>query len=84
MDIEQLVKDYPNDMELGGKIRELYWKDREKFDRIEEKIKDSMIYESPDGGKTVYERPFGSDVSERKLVTNQLTIFQDEAYYESE
>lgn len=84
MDIEQLVKDYPNDMELGGKIRELYWKDREKFDRIEEKMKDSMIYESPDGGKTVYERPFGSDVSERKLVTNQLTIFQDEAYYESE
>ena len=24
------------------------------------------IYESPDGGKTIYERPFGSDISERK------------------
>jgi hypothetical protein len=26
------------------------------------------IFESPDGGKTVYERPFGGDVSQRTLV----------------
>ena len=23
--IRELVKEYPNDMELGGKIRELFW-----------------------------------------------------------
>jgi hypothetical protein len=26
------------------------------------------IYESPDGGKTVYERPFGGDYTTKKLV----------------
>ena len=41
------------------------------------------IYESPDKGNTVYSRPFGGDISERKLVTNQLTIFDDAAYKES-
>ena len=29
------------------------------------------IYESPDGGKTVYERPFGGDISERKLIKEE-------------
>ena len=48
MNIEQLVKDYPNDMELGGKIRELYWKGRENFDTLKEKMKDAKIFESPD------------------------------------
>ena len=23
--IKELVKEYPNDMELGGKVRELFW-----------------------------------------------------------
>ena len=31
-------------------------------------MKDEKIYESPDGGKTIYERPFGGNVSDRKLV----------------
>lgn len=26
-EIKQLVEDYPNDQDLGGKVRELYWKD---------------------------------------------------------
>ena len=36
-----------------------------------------MIYESPDGGKTVYGRRAGDD--ERKLVTNpnQMELFED-------
>ena len=36
------------------------------------------IYESPDGGKTVYERPLGSDISKRKLVKDksQLNLFE--------
>jgi len=83
MNINELVEQYPNDMELGSKIREIYWKERETSDILKEKMKDAKIYESPDGGKTIYERPWGGNVSERKLVTNQLTIFEDEAYKES-
>mgnify|MGYP003634585258 FL=1 len=46
--IYDLVKKYPNDMELGEKIRKYYYDDTET----------SYIYESPDGGKTVYRRKF--------------------------
>jgi len=83
MNINELVEQYPNDMELGSKIREIYWKEREASNILKKEMKDAKIYESPDGGKTIYERPWGGDVSERKLVTNQLTIFEDEAYKES-
>ena len=31
--IEKLVLDTPNNMELGEKLRELYWKEREENDR---------------------------------------------------
>lgn len=84
MDIEQLVKEYPNDMELGSKVRELYNEGRKAFDTLNEKMKDAKIFESPDGGKTVYVRGWGEDIKTRKLVTNQLTIFDDESYKESE
>jgi len=84
MDIEQLVKEYPNDMELEKKVRELYYQSTQKFDELKTQMKGKFIYESPDGGKTIYQRPWGSDLTERELVTNQLTIFQDEAYKESE
>ena len=26
-EIKKLVEDFPNDQDLGGKVRELYWKD---------------------------------------------------------
>ena len=84
MDIEQLVKEYPNDMELGSKVRELYNEGRKSFDTLNEKMKDAKIFESPDGGKTIYVRGWGEDIKTRKLVTNQLTIFDDESYKESE
>tara|TARA_R110000772_G_scaffold51239_6_gene117667 strand:+ start:1082 stop:1336 length:255 start_codon:yes stop_codon:yes gene_type:complete len=83
MDIEKLVKEYPNDMVLGSKVRELYYKGKESFDTLKEKMKDAKIFESPDGGKTVYARSWGEDVSTKKEVINQLTIFDDEAYKES-
>ena len=83
MDIEKLVKEYPNDMVLGSKVRELYYKGKESFDTSKEKMKDAKIFESPDGGKTVYVRGWGEDVSTKKEVINQLTIFDDEAYKES-
>ena len=79
MNIEQIVKDNPNDMELGRAIRNLYRKEESYF----KKHTDVKIYESPDKGNTVYSRPFGGDISERKSVTNQLTIFDDAAYKES-
>jgi len=66
MNIEQLVNDYPNDMELGKKVRGIYLQ-REKF--LEEH-KDVKIFESPDGGKTVYERPFGGDYTTKKIVND--------------
>jgi|TARA_B100000035_G_scaffold301121_1_gene297412 hypothetical protein len=68
MNINELVEQYPNDMELGSKVREMYWKEREVSDMLKEKMKDAKIYESPDGGNTIYERPWGSDLSERKLI----------------
>ena len=78
MKLEELVQKYPNDMELGKKVRELYWDNLSRLQKMNEEMKDVKIYESPDGGKTVYERPFGSDISERKLVTNksQLNLFE--------
>ena len=68
MNINKLVEQYPNDMELGSKVREMYWKEREVSDMLKEKMKDAKIYESPDGGNTIYERPWGGDLSERKLI----------------
>ena len=83
MDIEKLVKENPNNMILGEKIRELYYKGKESFDTLKEKMKDAKIFESPDGGKTIYVRGWGADIRTRKEITNQLTIFDDEAYKES-
>jgi len=40
MNIEQLVNDYPNDMELGKKVRELYLEGRKFQDKLSEKMKD--------------------------------------------
>jgi len=64
MNLEKLIEETPNDMELGKKIREMYWNNK----KVLEQYKDIKIYESPDGGKTVYERPFGGDYTTRKLV----------------
>ena len=74
MNIEQLVNDYPNDMELGKKVRELYLEGRKFQDKLSEKMKDAKIFESPDGGRTIYVRGWGEPISDRKL-TNQLNIF---------
>lgn len=83
MNIEKLINEHPNDMELGSKVRELYLKGRKSFDTLKEQMKDAKIFESPDGGKTIYVRGWGEDIKTRKEVTNQLTIFDDEAYKES-
>tara|TARA_Y100001937_G_scaffold126321_1_gene195307 strand:- start:4561 stop:4758 length:198 start_codon:yes stop_codon:yes gene_type:complete len=64
MNLQELVEAYPNDMELGKKIREIYLTNK----KVLEKYKHLKIYESPDGGNTVYERPFGGDYTTKKLV----------------
>jgi hypothetical protein len=80
IDIQKIVEDTPNDMELGGKIRKMYWDRMDNINQLNQYKGpewSGKIYESPDGGKTVYERSFGSDISERTLVTNQLNLFNE-------
>lgn len=67
-DLFELVEEYPNDMELGAAIRKLYWDNVSRLEKLNEKMKDAKIFESPDGGKTIYERNFGEDVRNRRLV----------------
>ena len=67
-DLFKLVEQYPNDMELGAAIRKLYWDNVSRLEKMNKEMEGKFIYESPDGGKTVYQRPFGGDVSQRTLV----------------
>ena len=48
MNIEQLVKDFPNDAELGREVRHRYFEAKKDIKKFLEKYKDSKIYESPD------------------------------------
>ena len=77
MNIDKLVEQYPHDMELGGKVREMYWENK----KIQEAFidKKAWIFESPDGGKTVTRRRVGDDYTKRELVNNinQLNLFDD-------
>ena len=54
-------------------MKDIYRKNQEYF----EKHKDIKIFESPDKGITVYERPFGGDYTTKKLVTKQLNLFDE-------
>ena len=76
--IKKIVAETPNDMELGEKIREMYWKNRE-LEKQYINMK-GWIYESPDGGKTITRRKMGEDISERELVKDlsQLNLFENE------
>lgn len=66
--LKDLVEQYPNDMELGARVRELYLENVSRLEKLQKEMEGKFIYESPDGGKTVYQRPFGGDVSQRTLV----------------
>jgi hypothetical protein len=66
--LKDLVEQYPNDMELGAKVRELYWENLSRLEKLQKEMDGKFIFESPDGGKTVYQRPFGGDVSQRTLL----------------
>ena len=57
-----LIKKYPNDYDLGEKVRQL-GNDMEEFD-------DVYIYESPDGGKTLYRRKAGDYDTPREQIVS--------------
>ena len=63
--IKTMVLDEPNDMQLGGKIRSYF---------LNEDNKKTYIYESPDGGETIYRRKFGDYETPRELVKNEDQI----------
>lgn len=69
-EIFEIVRETPNDMELGKRIREVYHTHQQKIEEYTESIKDKWIYESPDGGKTVTKRAFCAPLSERIIITD--------------
>ena len=68
MNIEELIREYPNDMELGKQIRKMYYEQQDKLKEILADMDGKFIYESPDGGKTITKRPFGGSPSERVVI----------------
>ena len=58
--LKEMIKDTPNDLELGSKIRQKSW---------EEQKETRYIYESPDKGKTIYRRKMGDYDSPRELIS---------------
>jgi len=62
--VKKLVKKYPNDKTLGKEIRLLVH--NIISDNVMTDDKKTYVYESPDGGDTVYRRESGKD--ERVLV----------------
>ena len=79
-DLFKLVEQYPNDAELGAELRRLYWENVSRLEKMQKEMEGVKIFESPDGGKTIYVREFGQDVSERTLLEdrNQLNLFGNE------
>ena len=55
-----------------------YYRDRNNiYKRFFDYMKDAKIFESPDGGRTIYVRGWGEPTSSRKLSTNQLNLFNE-------
>ena len=51
-----------------------------KWHEMQEEAKDKKIYESPDGGETVTERPFLGDISERVVIIKKEKDIKKQAY----
>ena len=85
MNIEELIREYPNDMELGKQIRKMYYEQQDKLKQILGNMEGKFIYESPDGGKTITKRPFGAPLSERVVIAkSKSSIFPPEVEYTDE
>tara|TARA_Y100001973_G_C5201392_1_gene337967 strand:+ start:3031 stop:3780 length:750 start_codon:yes stop_codon:yes gene_type:complete len=88
-DIKAMVDKYPNNMELGKKVRQKIWDEEKQWkidqfnrnrapedqvsttEEMEEQVR--SIFESPDGGKTVYKRKFNDYSSREKM--DQMSLF---------
>tara|TARA_A100001201_G_scaffold36368_1_gene38238 strand:- start:374 stop:901 length:528 start_codon:yes stop_codon:yes gene_type:complete len=81
--IWDMIDDTPNNMMLGKKIRRFYHELKEAtpdpLERVANTMKDkpTYIYESPDGGDTVYKRESGTDESVLVKDGEQLHIFDE-------
>ena len=51
-----------------------------KWHEMQEEVKDKKIYESPDGGDTVTERPFLGDISEIIVIKKKEKDIKKQAY----
>jgi len=51
-----------------------------KWHEMQEELKDKKIYESPDRGDTVTERPFLGDISERVVIRKKEKKIKKQAY----
>ena len=87
--LKTTIKDTPNNFDLGEKVRDSFYDwDKPASDEDIEKLKqvlseqiveeDSIkvkkyIYESPDGGKTVYRRDFGDYENKTRVQVNWET-----------
>ena len=75
-EIIELVNQYSNDMELGKQVRKLYYEHQQKIEEYMKLVEGKYIYESPDKGETIYQRPLGSPLSERTLVDRSKMVEQ--------
>ena len=69
--LKEIVDNTPNDAQLGSKIREISWKQ----DQQQKENKGKYIYESPDGGKTVYRREFGNYNKKEKITMEKISLY---------
>ena len=69
--LKEIVDNTPNDSQLGSKIREISWKQ----DQQQKENKGKYIYESPDGGKTVYRREFGNYNKKEKITMEKISLY---------
>ena len=69
--LKEIIDNTPNDAQLGSKIREISWKQ----DQQQKENKGKYIYESPDGGKTVYRREFGNYNKKEKITMEKISLY---------
>ena len=69
--LKEIIDNTPNDAQLGSKIREISWKQ----DQQQKENKGKYMYESPDGGKTVYRREFGNYNKKEKITMEKISLY---------
>ena len=68
--LKKLNLQYPNNQDFVEVVRKMVWKKENQIKKIQEENKGKIIFESPDGGKTVYKREFGNYNKREKIENN--------------